>query len=340
MRLILCYVVVPLIVSAAHATAAHPHAADKVTTLTNEKIRYSAPNEHFVILKRGPVTAVIVDNEAVDVPECPKHKAGYNGIAVLRHAQRDLNLFVPGVAGLNFEHIHDGTLSIDRHDRFEPRKAPMQLRMIDEYTVELHQPPTPWFKLESCGRYRLLDDGTIEYTFECIPRAPTFSQGYIGLFWASYMHQPESLDIHFVGRKTGGNDPPAWIRGITPKHGIDSTHPPAALKFEPKFDPAFSLTLANHRSNFVYAEPWYYGVNGGIAWVQMFRARDAIWFAQSPTGGGTGNPAWDFQWFIPDYKVGEAYGFTMRGSAVPFRDRENLVEETRRHRDALQEAAR
>jgi hypothetical protein len=316
-------------------SGAHPLAAERVTTLTNAEVKYTTPERHFVVLKRGPITAVIVDNEAVDVPDCPQHRAGYNGVAVLTHRERDANLFVPGVAGLNFEHIHDGTLVIDSHERFEPRKAPMQLRIIDEHTVELHQPPTPYFELESCGRYRLLADGTIEYTFECIPRAPKFSQGYIGLFWASYIHQPESLDIHFIGRARDADAPPEWIRGVTPKHGVDSTHPPARLSFEPKFDPSFSLTLANHKSRFVYTEPWYYGISGNLAWVQMFRARDAIWFAQSPSGGGGGNPAWDFQWFIPDYKVNEAYGFTMRAAAVPFRDRETLIRDTRSHRDAL-----
>lgn len=328
-------VVVLLTVLGGQAVAAHPHAADKVTSLTNPNVKYTVPDKHFAVLKRGPITAVIVDNEAVDVPDCPGHKAGYNGVAVLQHAAREGNLFVPGVAGLNFEHIHDGTPVIDKHERFEPRKAPMRLRVIDEATVEVHQPPTPYFQLESCGRYRLLEDGTIEYTFECIPRAARFAQGYIGLFWASYIHQPESLDIHFLGRKTSSTDAPEWIRGVTPKHGVDSTHPPASLAFEPKFDPDFSLTLANHRSAFVYTEPWYYGVNRGIAYVQMFRERDAIWFAQSPTGGGAGNPAWDFQWFIPDYKVGEAYGFTMRANAIPFRDRETLLDATRKHRDAL-----
>ncbi len=315
-------------------SGAHPYAAPGVTSLTNPSVKYHLTDQHFVVLKRGKITAVIVDNAAVDTPELPGHRAGYNGVASLKYEGQTENLFVPALAGLNFEHIHDGTP--DYKEKFEPRAFPMQLRIISENTVELYQPPTENWKLESCGRYELLEDGTIEYTFECIPRAALFKRGYIGLFWASYMQAPEDRRIYFYGKpKNRLNEAETLIAASTPAHGVESTHPPANAVFFPEIAADFPLKLVNHPSAYVYSQPWYYGIHRDYSYTQVFRNRDQIWFAQSPTGGGQQNPAWDFQWFIPDYKVGEAYGFVMRAQYGPWSDHVTLQKLVQKHLSAL-----
>jgi hypothetical protein len=313
---------------------AHPFAAPGVTSLTNPAVTYQVPNEHHVVVQRGDITAIIVDNDAIDLPELPGHRSGYNGVASLKHRNRQSNLFVPSIAGLNFEHIHDGTAT-GLKEKFEPRAFPMELRIVDPYTIELYQPPTGNWKLESCGRYEFLEDGVIQYTFECIPRAGGYRNGYIGLFWASYIDQPADKAIHFRGKPRGTDSAAAWIKAVTPQHGVDSTHPPADDANHAKVDADFPLTLVNHPSQYVYTDPWYYGVSHSMALAMIFRPRDQIWMAQSPSGGGRGNPAWDFQWFIPDYKIGEAYGFQMRAAYLPFENHQQIEAATQRHRDAL-----
>lgn len=307
------------------------------TTLSDPSIQYRVPEDHYVVLRRGDIEAVIVDNEPVDDAVLPSHRGGYSGIGSLKHAQRPENLFVPFYAGLNFEHIHDGT-NQDRKVLFEPRNWPMQLRMINAHTVELYQSPTPNWKLESCTRYELFADGTIEMTFECIPRAATFRNGYIGLFWASYIHQPESTAIHFLGWGPDDEirtDQPRWQKTISPAHGVQATHPAADDQRCFPHDDPFNLTLVFNESGHRYAEPWYYGISHGMGWVSLFREKDQIRFAQSPSGGGNGNPAWDFQYFIPDYEVGKCYGFVKRAMYLPFASPERITQATAPHRAAL-----
>ena len=314
--------------------AEEPQASPNITSLTNPDVQYIVPQAHHIVLKRDGVTAIIVDNAAVDIPELPGHRAGYNGLASLSQDEHARNLFVPAYAGLNFEHIHDGTTA-NLKNKFEPREFPMQLRLVDNHTVELYQAPTKHWKLESCGRYRLLEDGVIEYSFECIPREVRYQNGYIGLFWASYIDRPNKKSIFFKGVNRKEISVPKWIEAITPAHGTDSTHGPANDPTLPLVDSDFPLSLVNHPSQYLSSEPWYFGVSGKMAFVQMFRTQDKIWMAQSPTGGGQANPAWDFQWFIPNPKADKAYGFVMRAALIPFESREQVAQGTASHRRAL-----
>ncbi len=322
------------LVLATGALAAGRSGPPGVTSLTNPKVRFEEPAVHQIELTRGPVRITVVDNVAVGA----HHRAGYNGVASLTHQARRENLFVREYAGLNFELIHDGT-HVPRDRMMEPRRAPMRLRRIDGHTVELHQPPTPTWALESCTRFHLLKDGAIEMTFECVPRKPVFKQGYIGLFWASYIDKPESKAIHFVGRpRTAGPETePAWIEAITPKHGVESTHVGAhdRRRIEPAPDfPAHYMVFSHSKCR--YTEPYYYGVSHGMALALVFRRGDLIRFTQSPSGGGAGCPAWDFQYMIPDYEVDKPYGFVMRAVYVPLRDRETLQTLCRRHQTELE----
>lgn len=310
------------------------------TTLSDAAIKFTVPAKPYVIFKRGEVEMVVVNNEAVDDEVLPKHRAGYSGVASLTHAKRRENLFVPGIAGLNFEHILDGTAHADRKTQFEPRHWPMELRVVSEHAAELYQKLTFHHGLESCQRYELLDDGTIQLTIEVIPRKKSFRNGYICLFWASYIHQPESLDIHFRGwpREVAANRklPDAqWIRGVTPAHGKLSSHCSIDDDRDFPHEKPFPLSLVYSLSEHRYAEPWYFGVSHGMAFVQMFRKADQVRLTQSPSGGGGGNPAWDFQFYIQDYQVDKRYQFVMRAAYVPYESPEQVEKATRKQREAL-----
>ena len=287
-----------------------------LTSLANPALRFVVPDKSYAVLKRGDIEAVVVDNRAVNDAVLPGHRAGYHGVASLKHARQPRNLFVPAYAGLNFEHIYDGTVQ-PREVLFEPRHAPMELRVINGHTVELCQPPTPHWGLESCMRYEVLSNGVIEMTFECVPRLDTFKNGYIGLFWASYIDQPESLDVHFRGFSEGAEAKPGWLRGVTPAHGTLATHRARDDQREFAHDVAFPLELPFGFSRFRSAEPWYYGVCRGLAFIQMFRAQDGVRLTQSASGGGRGCPAWDFQWFIAQPRLGQRYQLVMRAAYVP-----------------------
>ena len=72
-----------------------------------------------------------------------------------------------------------------------------------------------------------------------------------------------------------------------------------------------------------------------MAFGQAFSSADAVRFSQSPSGGGEGNPAWDFQLIVPEAKVNEEIRLRMRLVYKPWKGREDVLSEVRAVRDVL-----
>ena len=308
------------------------------TTMSDPSIRYRVPQQPYALIKRADIEAVIVDNSAVDDEVLPGHKAGLSGIGLLKHTARRKNVYLPLAGGLNSEFFYDGTM----HGGMEPRGWPMELRVVDQYRVELYQKSTPHYALESCLRYQLLEEGVIEMTAEFIPHRPSFKHGYIGLFFASYIHQPESLDIHFKGYPLGRQSASHWIRSAAPVPKTDRPtgegmriHPATDDRRTFAHDAEYSCRFVYRTSQYRYSQPWFYGVSHGMALVQVFRPKDKIRMVQVPSGGGKGNPAWDFQYVISDYKVDQRYQLVMRLMYLPYESPEQLERAIAPYRSAF-----
>ncbi len=267
-----------------------------------------------------------------------EHRAWYNGVFDLLSPDCPETPFVPFFSGLNLEHYFDGrTASEERAILFEPRSAPMEFRRINSTTAELHQAATPVYGVESTTRFELHDPYYLDMQFRCIPRKPDLDGNFLGVFWASYINDPEDKSIRFLAAEST-LDKPVWVQFLTQQHNRDSTVRNEADSAEIKFDTK-KPTLWNNISPLRYSAPFFYGRFRNMVLIYIFRPDTRIRFSHSPSGGGTTkggdgeNPAWDFQLIIPDYKVGEEYQLKARLVYKPWKDRKDVLLEVRRYLD-------
>jgi hypothetical protein len=284
------------------------------------------PSLGHVEIRAGDLRLVLADNAAYG----EAHRAGYNGISELNHGGSGRSLFVPSYAGLNLEHIFSGDAASYESDKFEPRLAPMQLVRVTDTRYDLRQARTESWPLLTTTTFEVTPPDAIDLTVRCVPLADAWARhGYIGLFYASYIDSPEDMAIHFIGRsRPGEGDPtPRWIRHLPPAHGESASHRPAGSGWDPPLDPGFPIVLVAGHSPYEYLYPFYYGVSHGKALILMFERPEGgeIRFAQSPSGGGQGHPAWDFIFLKQGYRVGEMFHFTMRAVYRDFRGVEDIV---------------
>ncbi len=269
---------------------------------------------------------VIADNRAYG----SLHRAGYNGVSELLDAT-GRNLFVPFYAGLNFEHIFSGDHTTYAWSIFEPRRFPMRLVRTSTNVLELRQPRTENWPLRTTMTFTAAASDSIDLVVRCVPLRDAWAKhGYIGLFFASYIDSPSDRSIHFIGRSRPGrgDSAPRWITHLSPNHGTTSSHRPAGSNWDPPLDPGFEISLAAGHSDYEYTAPFYFGVSHGKAIVFLFEkpaGDDELRFAQSPTGGGRTNPAWDFVFYKRDYRVGEEFSFRMRLVIREFTNRADIA---------------
>jgi hypothetical protein len=274
----------------------------------------------------GDLTAIIGDNAAHG-----EHRAGYNGVHSLVHRTEPVNLFVPTVAGLNLEHIMDGDQELrdvqaGRKVFFEPRNAPMQFKKLSDAEAELYQEPTPTFHLESWSRFKLVAPHYLDFSFRFRPTQHAFRHGWIGLFWASYLNAPEDKSMYFRGERQ-------WLQLCTSRHNNQSTVIHKDDRFEPKFTANLGDALFKNYSPLRFEEPFFYGLVRKHIFLLMFERHEGIRLTHSPSGGGfnatlqTTNPAWDFQFVLPQYEVLKEYGFRARAVYRERCDRAEVLRE-------------
>lgn len=282
----------------------------------------------------GDLTATFVDNA-----EHGDHRAGYNGISSLKHRTGKRSIFVEKIAGMNFEHIFSGENEEDRDVFFEPRVAPMNFRKLGEGAVELHQPPTPTWHLESWTTFRMVAPHYIDFEFRCQAKQHVFEHGYIGLFWASYINAPLDKSMYFWGGLEGQQ--PLWQQLCTPKHNENSTVLFKDDDYELKWREGSRDALYKNFSPLRFHEPFFYGNFEDLTWAVMFDQSERIRLTHSPSGGGVNaelkanNPAWDFQFIVPNYDVMTDYGFKARAFLQPRITRDQMMEEFQTWKDSL-----
>jgi hypothetical protein len=277
-------------------------------------------------LQAGDLMAEVGDNGAAG-----EHRAGYNGVWNLRHKKSSRNLFVPSYAGLNHEHIFNGETEDDPEYFFEPRRAPMTFKKVSDMEAELHQPPTPTFHLESWTQFRLVTPHYLDMRYRCVAHQHVFHRGWIGLFWASYINAPDDKSIYFLGGMEGETS--AWTQLCTQRHNDESTvrhrDDKLTLEFANPAKPALFKSLSPSRFDL----PFFYGLFDDLTWIVMFDRTAGIRITHSPSGGGgapdrrTTNPAWDFQYLIPDYEVARTYELRVRTVLRPRCSRDEVLKE-------------
>ena len=307
----------------------------------------------FPRLETESFLAWIADNSAMGI-----HRSGYNGVASLVPRHNGNNLFVPALAGLNYETISLSGLPRFQHPRgpHEPRRFPMHIESADEERVTLVQPETPHAHVSARITFRVEEPcylhQRIELTFHrrfC----PEDRNNTFDSVFASYMHVPP--DRHVYLKLDPASAPLAdWVGLTREDHDIDRLLArPLPSDREITSEEHLQLMSAQPvmtRKTSADANwppmPWrkepgaelsfYYGLCHDRLFLMMFARPERFRFAYSPCGGGKSpawNPAWDYKLHLDDADVGRTYAWDLCLAVKAYASREDIVGEVERYRN-------
>ena len=145
---------------------------------------------------------------------------GYNGVRQLysRRGPQE-NIFRSSWASsLNFEFIYDrsGRSMIPRWlgGKLGTPPTPSQLTRLDDNSVRLTTAIPEPRRIEVSTTFTLVPPHYIDLETTCVAHPDAFAGDWLGLFWASYIHNPEDKTTYFLGRPDE-NSPEQWIESLT-----------------------------------------------------------------------------------------------------------------------------
>jgi hypothetical protein len=124
-----------------------------------------------------------------------------------------------------------------------------------------------------------------------------------------------------------------WLQHCTPAHNALSTVLHEVDKFELTFAEGHRDSLYKSLSPLRYELPLFYGLFRRHIFVVMFDRAAGLRLTHSPSGGGTNtqaqttNPAWDFQYVLPQYEVNAEYHLRARAIYRERCSREQVLKE-------------
>ena len=257
---------------------------------------------------------------------------GYNGVRQLysRNGPKE-NIFGTGWgSSLNFEFVYNtsGAKMTPRWVEGKMGSPPTlsQLARIDNNSVRLKTEVQTPHRIDVSTTFTLTAPHYIDLQTTAIVHSNPLKKDWLGLFWASYIHEPENKTTYFRGRRDR-NSPVEWIESLGEKplnpRAFASEKEEELLPNEPNPDGRLFHNIRPVR----YVEPLFFGRWRNMMLQMMFQAENSLRFAIQPTGGGLKNPAWDFALVIKNCEPLTPYTFSARVVFKPFVNHEDALNE-------------